>query len=526
MTITKTQIFHIHRSKDLGASISAIALKVGLSRPTVRKYLIDPEGEHAQTPPPASKSKLDSFKDAIHSMLDECDDLSAVVIRQHLQDKGYDGGLTIVRDYLRRKRGRRRKPRIFLHFESAPGQAMQVDWARCGSIDYGAWSRPLYCFAMVECFSRMLHLEFTHSMKQEVFINCHVGAFLFFGGSGREIVIDNLKSAVIDRDGKLIQFNETYLDFLRHVHATPWACNKAAGWEKGKVEKTIDYIKKNYLPLRTFIDLDDANRQARRWRDEVANVRIHATTGERPVDRFKRVQLQSIVALDGCDSREVLLTKGRQTLRVEFDCNYYSIPHWAAGKPLEVKASGSQVTIYHKGRKVARHERCWLKRQSIVNPAHREGLTSHRQRARISFLQQVLLDMGRTAEDYLRALQDASRPIKRSIEKLVDLKDAFGNEALLRAMQLSMQRRVIGVEYVEQLLHQLSHPQQRFEKVQLRGRPDLAQLRLSDIDLKFYDTLLMQKIKERNHDKEERHDPDQDQGETAQASAKKDGRGA
>lgn len=493
MTLKQRQIFHIHRLKDIGANTTSITRQMGLSRQTVLKYLLDPDGEDTRRPRKRS-SKLDPFKDAIYGMVQQCEDVSAVVIAQRLREKGYDGGLTILKDYLRSKRGKRRKKRTFVHFESAPGEAMQVDWAHCGTLTYDRWVRPLYCFAMMECYSRHLYLEFTHSMKLEVFIDCHVGALKFFKGCSREFVIDNLKTAVIERDGKLIHFNDTYLKFLRRLRALPRACTPGAPHEKGKIEKMIDYIKRNFLPLRTFTDIEDVNHQARLWRDTVANVRVHETTGERPIDRFQRVTLQPIDAVMDYDSRQVLLTKGRQTLRVKFDCNYYSIPYWAAGKPLEVKASRELITIYHKGRRVAKHTRCWEKKKSIVNPAHREGIVKHK--ARISFMQEILLSMGEPAKTYLEAIRDASLPLKRTIRSLAELKDRFGSEALKKAMQISIERKVIGAEYVEQLLYQITGPCNEYPKVQLKNRPDLAQLRLKDVDLLIYDNILIEKAKE------------------------------
>lgn len=493
MTLTRRQVFDIHRLRDLGIGKEAIGRQLGISVPTVTKYIEDPDGKPGQGTR-NRQSVLDPFKEKIDRMLEECQEASAVVIYQRLVQEGYSGKLTVLRDYLRKKRPK--KTRTYWHFESLPGACCQVDWGSFGHMDYGQHRRPLFCFAMIECFSRMLYFRFTHSEKLEVFIDCHVQAFRFYGGCCKEVVVDNTKTAVIERDGKLVRFNEKYLDFLRRVHVVPYACTPRAAWEKGKIESSIGFIRHNFFPLRRFKDLFDLNEQAARWRDEVANARVHQTTGEKPVERFKQVSLQPLDGLEGYDSREKLLTTGPQDLRIKFDDNRYSIPFWAAGRPLVVKASCDTVTIYCGKDIVARHERCWGKYQSVINPLHREGMTSETHKAHVSQMQEILLGLGPGAMDYLKALQHASLPMKRTLQQLVDLKDRFGNHALLRAMQLSLERKVLGADYVEQILLQLSHPSTDIPRLELKDRPELSQLCLSEVDLAAYDNVLIKKGKD------------------------------
>jgi len=495
MTLSIRQLFEIKRMQQGGASLVSMARQLGLSVPTVRRYLQDPE-RILRVPTRDRPSRLEPYKEAVQEMLGQCEDVSAVVVYQRLQEKGYEGGLTVVKDHLRLLRGKRRGARTYWHFESLPGEQFQVDWGSFGSIDYEGFGRPLYCFAMVEAHSRMLFVEFTHSMKLAVFIHCHINAFGFFGGCCKTIVHDNLKSAVVERDGRLIRFNDTYLDFLMRVGAAPRACTPGAPHEKGKIENLLGYVRHNFLPLRVFKDLADVNRQALMWLKETANVRIHRTTGQRPVDRFKPEALRPIDCLEGYDSREMLLTKGPRDLRIKFDCNRYSIPFWAAGKDLVVKASSDLVTIYCGKKIAARHERCWGKYQSVVNPLHRDGMTSQHKREQISHLQELLLGMGEGASRYLQRLQSSSLPLRRSIVRLVELRDHFGSAALLRAMELALERGVLGVEYVEQLLFQITRPSEQIPRLELPGHPELSALRLGDVNLMLYDNVLIEKGKD------------------------------
>lgn len=102
--------------------------------------------------------------------------------------------------------------------------------------------------AVVECHSRLLYLEFTHSQRQETFHRCLLHAFVFFKGTTSEIVHDNMLTAVIERDGTLIRYNESFLGFLRPFKITPRACNVRKANEKGKVESSIKYIRNNFSP--------------------------------------------------------------------------------------------------------------------------------------------------------------------------------------------------------------------------------------------------------------------------------------
>jgi transposase len=277
--IERRLIFEIHRLAHDGLSNRNIATTLQLDRGTVRKYLRDPN------PPKAvviKAGKLDPFKDEIQKLLAIDHKASATVIQQRLKRQGFDGGLSILRAYLRTVRSQPKE--AFIRFESPPGQQCQVDWGHFGTLTYGNTTRKLYCLAIIECYSRLMYLEFTHSQRQETLHRGLLNAFHFFDGSPKELVTDNMLTAVIERDGPLVRFNEAFLDFLRPFHVVPVACNVGQAHEKGKIEKgAIHYIRHNFWPLRAFLDLDDVQAQAIGWCHTVANMRVHSTTGERNV---------------------------------------------------------------------------------------------------------------------------------------------------------------------------------------------------------------------------------------------------
>jgi transposase len=259
---------------------------------TVKKYLQAP----VQTPVSCPRaSKLDTFKSAIDELLEKDPRASAAVIAQRLKPLGFTGGRTIVQHYVRDHRPAPSVPRAFVRMEPNPGDRFEVDWGHFDVLDYSGDKRKLYAFALVECHSRMMYVEFTHSQSFETFVRCHIHAFNALGGCSREIWFDNLATAVAEHDGRLVRFNPRFFAFAREYGFFPRACNRAAGWEKGKVERAgIGYIRQNFWPLRQFTDLHDVNRQVQQWLKEVANQRHHRETRERPVDRFHPAALRPL----------------------------------------------------------------------------------------------------------------------------------------------------------------------------------------------------------------------------------------
>jgi transposase len=209
----------------------------------------------------ARVGKLDAFKGQIVRWLD-AHPYSAQQIFQRLREAGFDGGLTIVKDYVHRIRPRHQE--AFLKLDFAPGEAAQVDWGEFGTIGVGATRRRLSFFLMVLCYSRRLYLEFTVSQTMEFFLSCHENAFAAFGGVPQKIMVDNLKSAVLQRlIGAAPVFNPKYLDFSRHWGFEIKPCNVRSGNEYGVVKNMSRWISNApALPLKlTFLSRHNFRRE-------------------------------------------------------------------------------------------------------------------------------------------------------------------------------------------------------------------------------------------------------------------------
>src|SRR5262249_41473820 len=193
------------------------------------------------------------------------------------------------------------------------------------------------CLAVIECHSRLLYLEFTHSQRQDTLHRCLLNACHFFQGTPQELVHDNMLTAVLERQGPLVRFNEHLLEFLRPFHITPVACNVAQPQEKGKVEKgAMHYIRHNFWPLRPFRDLPDLQAQANQWRDQVAKVRVHTTTGYQPSERFDPKAMRPLPELLP-DCRDSARAKGHPVFSIRFAGNPDPVPPGLMAKSIVSK---------------------------------------------------------------------------------------------------------------------------------------------------------------------------------------------
>jgi len=177
-----------------GLTIAQTARALGLHRSTVATWLARARFTRRRERP--RPSKLDPFNPSITRLLDT-HPYSAQQIFQRLREEGYRGGISIVRDYVGRVRPPQRPVYLKLHF--APGECAQVDWGAYGSIAVGNTRRRLSFFVMVLAFSRQMYVEFTVSQTMEHFLACHEHAFRAFGGVPARVMVDNLRSAVLQR---------------------------------------------------------------------------------------------------------------------------------------------------------------------------------------------------------------------------------------------------------------------------------------------------------------------------------------
>jgi hypothetical protein len=257
---------------------------------------------------------------------------------------------------------------------------------------------------MVLSYSRLLYVEFTLSQCLEDFLSCHLNAFRAFGGVPKKIRYDNLKAVVLSRCGADVRFNHQFMEFSGVYGFEPAPCNVARGNEKGKVENGIYYLRINFLPGRK-VQWPDINRQVQDWLSEVANVRLHRTTQERPVDRWER-EKPFLLALPArpYDASITRAVRSSHQALVRFEGNFYSVPHRYAYKTLILKATAAQVRILSDTQEIAVHPRSFDRGALIDNPKHYEGILATKRQHFHNILHKRFLELGDTAKTFLNGL--------------------------------------------------------------------------------------------------------------------------
>jgi transposase len=277
---------------EQGASKSALARQLGISRDTIHRWIrsgdLDRDLETTPVrygPRRPAPTKLDAYKALIETRLAAYPELSAVRLLAEIRAAGFAGSYTQLKAFVRQVRPTP-TPEPVTRFETPAGRQAQVDFARF-AFPWGV----RYALLVVLGYSRLLWCRFYQRQDMRTLIDGLEDAFRYFGGVPQELLFDQMK-AVITRDlrlqgGALVR-NLEFLRFAHHWSFTPRACRPYRAQTKGKVERPVRYLRDNFAYGRTFAHDADLDQQRRQWLDDIANARVHATTRERPRDRFDR----------------------------------------------------------------------------------------------------------------------------------------------------------------------------------------------------------------------------------------------
>jgi hypothetical protein len=265
---------------------------------------------------------------------------------------------------------------------------------------------------------------------------------------------DNLKTAVLEHlPGQAPTFHPRYLDFAAHYGFKPVACNVGRGNEKGRVENVIGYIQKNFLNGLDISSLEALNAQARRWMEQVANVRLHRETGRRPCDAFRQekpsLQPLPLAGYDISCSRRVRATN---RCRIAFEANRYSVPFEHAGALLELRVEPETLTLYRGQKLIAQHPRSYGRNQDIENPDHVSGLLAERRRGEEAALLARFLALSPQAEAYFGALRQRELHALGHVRRILLLVEIHGRQAVAQALEEAVELGAYGSDYLHNLL--------------------------------------------------------------------------
>lgn len=367
------EVHRLHEREQL--SKSAIAKRLGMSRPTVIRLLGLQEPPRYRRAPVGSK--LDAYKDAIAAMLDADPAVPATVILEHLRRDGYGGGITILKQHVAAVRPAFVAARSYQRTSYLPGELAHGDWwepAIRVPVGNGA-TRKAYGWVTTLPHSAAHAVVYSLSKTMADFLHGVLGCLQRLGGVPEAMVVDNDTSIVADGVGKRAVLHPEVAALCGQLGMRLVVLEPGKPQSKGQVERTNGYLESSFLPLRSFGDLGDLQSQSDAWAEQVAWRRHHRRVGGRVVDALaaERRFLHGLPdPLPDLDLRTEVRVQRDGFVRVHgVD---YSVPPGLAGRRVQVRLSPTQVVVHLEGAEIAHHQRSYAPADVVLDPRHARAL--------------------------------------------------------------------------------------------------------------------------------------------------------
>ena len=479
--------------------VGTIAAEVGVHHETVQSAI---GTDRFVSRGRVTSSMLDPYKPFIAETLEKHPKLRATRLYQMIQGRGYEGSVVQLRKYVRKVRPAGKRE-AYLRLSTLPGEQAQVDWASFGTIKIGRAKRRVSCFVLVLSWSRGMFARFYLDQTMESFLVGHVQGFTCLGGVPRGVLYDNLKSAVLERQGDHIRFHPRLLELAGHYHFAPRPCAPARGNEKGKVERTIQYIRHSFFEARRFSSLEDLNAQLDTWIRDVAHARpVPGDPDRRPVRLALEEERARLLPLPEhpFPSELVQPIASGKTPYIRFDLNDYSIPHGLVKKPLTLVASNTVVRILDGTEEVARHARSYDRGQVIEERSHIDALAEQKRHAHELRGRDRLRQSCPHADAFIEALALRGSPLGRTTTRLIVLLDRVGALDLDKAIAEAYSRGALSAQSVAHILEQERRARGAPPPLEhvLPDDPRVRDLRVEPHRLADYDTLAHRASMEEN----------------------------
>ncbi len=370
MTVSAELAAEIHRLHHAEQwPVGTIARQLGVHHDVVERVVVGSAVRAAKRP-----SFVDAYIPFMTETLSLYPSLRATRLFDMLKERGFPGQPRTVREHAAVLRPRHQE--AFLRISSLIGEQSQIDWAFVQNVDVDGGKRPLWMFVIVLSWSRAMWAELCFGMDAACVARSLVRAGEAFGGVTRQWLFDNPKTVVVDRHEQAIRFHSLLLSTTTALRVQPRLCTPRRPQDKGKVERSIRYLRDRALSAWTFTSLDDGNAHLKKFCEGIALDRPHPTLAGRTVRDCLAEEKSKLLPLPDhlpCtdETRSAVVDK---TAFVRFDTNDYSVPHTLVGKTVTVVASDQLVRVVAVDVEVARHVRNNGRRRVVENPAHREAL--------------------------------------------------------------------------------------------------------------------------------------------------------
>jgi transposase len=399
---------------------------LGIDVKTVRRVR---KGAKRRKPRP---SKLDAFKPVIQELVVK-KELTAIRILREIRALGYQGGYSVLKEYARSIRRRSRR-RPHLRFETEMGKQAQVDLSDY-TVDFNGQATEVVCFSMVFSYSRWQFIRFTERAHAHSVCHSHVLALEKAGGAPHEILYDRMKQVVLESYADRVVFHPLFAALVKYYgfKAIPLAPGYKEG--KGKVENAFKFVYSGLLQGSTFHDLEDLNRKAEAWLRDVAWVRKHGTTQERPLDRMddERPYLIPLPARPFVAARIEDRLVGYDFC-IAWETNRYSVSPSFVGRSVQAMALDGMLDIYLDGEIIARHQLRPTRNRRYILPEHESEFRQHSTSRHV--LQEQFLRLGEIAQTFTDGLVKAhGGAAGYHISEILKLADQVGMPRVLEALR-------------------------------------------------------------------------------------------
>ncbi len=475
----------IVRRRQGGASMRRIAQNLGVARETVqsviRRWQAERAGSAASGPLPVPirrPSRVDPFTDTIRELLRRYPDITIQRVFEELRASGFTGGLTIVRERVLELRPEPRREPV-RRFETAPGEQAQMDYSTYDVDFTGEGRRRVHLFSYILSYSRRQYLRFVEAQDLATTLREHIRAFEYLGGVARSCVYDNMKVVVLRHGDEGPLYNPKFLAFATHYGYTPWLCRVRRSQTKGKIERPFFYVQRSLLNGRTFQTLGHLNEVALGWLANVADVRIHRETKERPIDRhaLERPHLLPLPA-----APYDVATVEYRVVNVEgfvaYRQNFYSVPWRHIGQALPVRVTETELIVYGpKIDEVARH-RLFSRGTTGRRSEQKEHRPHADPRRHETSLRERFAELGPVAERFLDGLLRDQRQGKSQAVKVLGLLATYARLDWLAALERAVHFGAHSLNAVERILAAQARPKSLLDALADRERRRLpARLR-------------------------------------------------
>jgi transposase len=374
---TPDDVEEMLRLKACGWGLKRIARELGCSHHTVKAYI--EAGGVKPFKPPVRAKKLDGLDDWLRERFIRHRGNADVVRQELLAQKGIAvSPRTMQRTLQPYRQALKAEALATVRFETPPGRQLQIDFGE-RLVDIAGAKVKAFMFVATLGHSRRVHVRAFRHEKQESWFTGLESAFTTFGGVPEIVLMDNARALIVRHDAvsRTVQFNDKLLAFAKHWSFGPRACAPYRARTKGKTERGVGYVKKNAIAGRSFPSWEAFEAHLAQWEREVANVRMHGTTGEAPMVRFQRDEAHRLKPLGDRPPfgrlRELSRLVGNDCA-IEVDTNSYSVPWRLIGERVAVTVAAGEIRIRHGVREVAVHSQVNGRRQRVIDRAHLDGV--------------------------------------------------------------------------------------------------------------------------------------------------------